>query len=133
LAKEGAPQAIQVADRYHSGQNLAEAVQLLLARLLPELKQAQEEEAGEPRQPMQASLPMTQWRPTPGKHVQQAVARKRAEREDRYQQVALLREQGLTSKQIATRLAMHERAVRHWQRAQNGSRCQAETKVCQRF
>ncbi len=30
-AKEGAPQAIQVADRYHIGQNLAEAVQLLLA------------------------------------------------------------------------------------------------------
>jgi transposase len=33
-AKEGAPQAIQVADRYHIGQNLAEAVQLLLARIL---------------------------------------------------------------------------------------------------
>lgn len=113
-AKEGAPQAIQVADRYHIGQNLAEAVQLLLARLLPELKQAQDKEAGEPRQPMQASLPMTQWRPTPGKDVQQAVARRRAEREDRYQQVVHLGGQGLTSKQIATRMAMHERTVRHW-------------------
>jgi len=113
-AKEGAPQAIQVADRYHIGQNLAEAVQLLLARILTELKQAQDEEAGEPRQQMKASLPMTQWRPTPGKHVQQAVARKRAEREDRYQQVAQLRGQGLTSKQIATRMSMHERTVRHW-------------------
>src|SRR5437763_11717929 len=56
-AKEGAPQAIQVADRYHIGQNLAEAIQLLLARILAELKQAQDEQAGEPRQPMQASLP----------------------------------------------------------------------------
>jgi transposase len=113
-AKEGAAQAIQVADRYHIGQNLAEAVQLLLARMLPELKQAQDEQTGEPRQPMQASLPITQWRPTPGKHVQQAVGRRRAEREDRYQQVAQLRGQGLTSKQIATRLSMHERTVRHW-------------------
>jgi transposase len=113
-AKEGAPQAIQVADRYHIGQNLAEAVQLLLARILTELKQAQDEEAGEPRQLMKASLPMTQWPPTPGKDVQQAVAKRRAEREDRYQQVAQLREQGLTSKQIAARMLMNERTVRHW-------------------
>src|SRR5204862_6664670 len=60
-AKEGAPQAIQVADRYHIGQNLAEALQLLLARILTELKPTQDEEAGEPRQQMKTSLPITQW------------------------------------------------------------------------
>ena len=70
-AKEGAPQAIQVADRYHIGQNLAEAVQLLLARMLTELKQAQNEETGEPRQPMKASLTITQWRTTQGRDVMQ--------------------------------------------------------------
>src|SRR5436309_11354854 len=113
-AKQGAPQAMHVADRYHIGQNLAEAVQLLLARILTELKQAQDEEAGEPRQQMKASLPVNQWRPTPGKDVQQAVARRRAEREARYQQVAQLRGQGLTSKQIAARMSMNERTVRHW-------------------
>jgi transposase len=113
-AKEGAPQAIEVADRYHIGQNLAEALQLLLARILTELSQAQDEEAGEPRQQMKASLPIIQWRPTPGKDVQQAVASRRAEREARYQQVTQLHEQGLTSKQIAARMSMHERTLRHW-------------------
>ena len=104
----------RIADRYHIGQNLAEAVQLLLARTLTELKQAQDEEAGQQRQQMKASLPITQWRPTPGKDVQQAVARRRAEREHRYQQVAQLRGQGLTSKQIAARMSMNERTLRHW-------------------
>ena len=35
-------------------------------------------------------------------------------REDRYQQVAQLRGQGLTSKQIAARMSMNERMLRHW-------------------
>jgi transposase len=36
----GAPQAVQVADRYHVCQNLSDAVQKLLARVLTELKEA---------------------------------------------------------------------------------------------
>ena len=34
----GAPQAIQVADRFHVAKNLSEAVQQLLARVLLEMK-----------------------------------------------------------------------------------------------
>ena len=37
-ASGGAPQAIQVADRFHVAKNLSEAVQDLLARVLTELK-----------------------------------------------------------------------------------------------
>src|SRR5947209_5500850 len=99
-AKEGAPQAIQIADRYHIGQNLAEAVQLLLARVLTELKKTSHEEAGSQGQQKRAPLPIEQWRPAPGKHVEHAVATRRGEREARYRQVVDLREQGLTSKQI---------------------------------
>jgi transposase len=113
-AKEGAPQAIQVADRYHIGQNLAEAVQELLARVLTELKQAKQEAAFDQGQPTPSPLAIDEWRPTPGKDVQQAVASRRAEREARYQQIAQLHGQGLTSKQIAARMSMHERTVRHW-------------------
>jgi transposase len=111
-AKEGAPQAIQVADRYHIGQNLAEAVQELLARVLTELKKPKQEDAD--GQGQLTPLPIDEWRPAPGKRVEQAVATRRAEREDRYQQVVELRQQGLTPKQIAARLVMNERTVRHW-------------------
>jgi transposase len=110
--KEGAPQAIQVADRYHIGQNLAEAVQDLLARVLTELKKPKQEDADD--QGLPTPLPIDEWRPAPGKRVEQAVATRRAEREDRYQQVVDLRKQGLPPKQIAARLAMNERTVRHW-------------------
>ena len=44
-ASRGAPQAIQVADRFHVAKNLSEAVQELLARVLTELKAASEGEA----------------------------------------------------------------------------------------
>jgi DNA-binding NarL/FixJ family response regulator len=113
-ATKGAPQAIQVMDRYPSGQNLAEAVQLLLARILTELKQIQPEDAGNPRHQTREPLAVEQWRPTPGKDVVEAVATRRAEREERSQHVANLRGQGLTSKQIALRLWMNEPTVRHW-------------------
>ena len=39
-ASAGAPQAIQVADRFHVAKNLSEAVQQLLARVLLEMKTA---------------------------------------------------------------------------------------------
>jgi transposase len=84
-AKEGAPQAIQVADRYHIGQNLAESLQELLARVFTELKKPKQEAAFDQGQP--APLPIDEWCPAPGKHIEQAVATRRAEREDRYQQV----------------------------------------------
>src|SRR5205085_11275536 len=38
--KKGAPQAIEVADRWHVGKNLAESVQTLLARCRAEIRHA---------------------------------------------------------------------------------------------
>jgi transposase len=43
-ASAGAPQAIQVADRFHVAKNLSEAVQELLARVLLEMKTASQEQ-----------------------------------------------------------------------------------------
>ena len=59
-------------------------------------------------------LPVEEWRPTPGAQVTQAISTRRAEREARYQQVENLHKQGLTSKEIARRIAISERTVRHW-------------------
>jgi transposase len=45
-ASTGAPQAIQVADRFHVCQNLSDAVQRLLARILSEMKAARKPSRG---------------------------------------------------------------------------------------
>jgi transposase len=114
-ASRGAPQAIQVADRFHVTKNLSEAVQDLLARLLTELKAATEGEAA-PVAQGESPLPVEEWCPTPGAQVTQAISTRRAEREARYHQVESFHQQGLTSKEIACRMAISERTVRHWLR-----------------
>jgi transposase len=83
-ATSGAPQAVQVADRFHIAKNLTEAVQLLLARVLTGLFEFRQAQEAPPAVPEEHPVPVEEWRPTPGRHVQQAVAMRRAERESRY-------------------------------------------------
>src|SRR2546429_3720016 len=113
-ASAGAPQAIQVADRFHVAKNLSEAVQQLLARVLLEMKTASQgaEAATEVRG--DRLLPLEEWRPAQEESVKQTIATRRAERQERYQQVIALCEQGLTSQEIALRLGMKARTVREW-------------------
>jgi hypothetical protein len=59
-------------------------------------------------------LPIEEWRPAQEESVKQIIATRRAERPCRSQQVTTLREQGLTSHEIAARLGMKERTVRDW-------------------
>lgn len=111
-ASTGAPQAIQVADRFHVCKNLSEAVQKLLARILSEMKTASQEVEGKAHE--ETFVPVEEWRPDPGVQVAQTIAIRRAEREARYQQAKSLRSQGLSIKEISCRLGAHERTVRHW-------------------
>jgi transposase len=113
-ASAGAPQAIQVADRFHVAKNLSEAVQELLARVLLEMKTASQgtEAAGQAKG--DSLLPIEEWRPAQEASVKQTIARHRAERQARYQQVIALAEQGLSSQEIALRLGMKARTVRDW-------------------
>jgi transposase len=113
-ASRGAPQAIQVADRFHVAKNLSEAVQELLARVLTELKAASQGTEVAPVVQAEGQLAVEEWRPTPGAHVKQTISTRRAEREARYQQVESLDKQGLTTREIACRMAISERTVRHW-------------------
>jgi len=110
----GAPQAIQVADRFHVAKNLSEAVQQLLARVLLEMKTASQgaEAATETRG--DSLLTIEEWRPAQEESVKQIIATRRAERHERYQQVLALCEQGLTSPEIAARLGKKARTVREW-------------------
>jgi transposase len=113
-ATTGAPQAIQVADRFHVCQNLSDAVQRLLARMLSELKAVSQEAQGKTNAPEGVAGCVEEWRPDPGAHVAQTIATRRAERDVRYQQAVRLREQGRSIKQIASHLRISERTVRHW-------------------
>ena len=110
----GAPQAIQVADRFHIAKNLSEAVQQLLARVLLEMKTASQGAEAATQAPGDRLLPVEEWRPAPEESVKQTIAIRRAERQERYQQVLVLCEQGLTSPEIALRLRMKARTVRDW-------------------
>jgi transposase len=72
-ASAGAPQAIQVADRFHVAKNLSEATQQLLARVLLEMKTASQgaEAATEARG--DSLLPVEEWRPAQEESVKQTT------------------------------------------------------------
>jgi transposase len=113
-ASAGAPQAIQVADRFHIVKNLTEATQLLLARSQEEIVAASAREEPEQSEPQKQVISVEQWRPPEPAHVKKARLARRAGRYQRYQQVVQLHEQGMKPKQIAHRLDLGERTVRDW-------------------
>jgi len=113
-ASAGASQAIQVADRFHVAKNLSEAVQQLLARVLLEMKTADQGAEAATQARGESLLPIEHWRPAQEESVKLTIATRRAERQERYQQVLGLCEQGLRSQEIALRLGMKARTVREW-------------------
>jgi transposase len=113
-ASQGAPQALQVADRFHIVKNLTEAVQVLLARCQAEI--LAEKKRDEPCQNGQNKpiISIEEWRPPEPAHVEKVRLTRRAGRYARYQQVVELRQQGMKPQDIARQLAMGERTVREW-------------------
>lgn len=113
-AREGAPQAIQCADRFHIVKNLTEAVQVLLARCQAEIlaeKKSDEPCQGEQNKPI---ISLKEWRPPEPAHVEKVRLARRAGRYARYQQVVGLSQQGRATKAIAGRVGMSDRTVRDW-------------------
>jgi transposase len=113
-ASTGAPQAVQVADRFHVCQNLSDAVQKLLARVLSELKEMSQEADGKSHTQEESSAVVEEWRPTPGVQVERTIAIRRAEREASYQQAVRLREHGCSNEEIARQFRVNARTVRRW-------------------
>ena len=111
-AREGAPQAMQCADRFHIVKNLTEAVQVLLARCQAEI--LAEKKLGESCQDEQnrSIISIEEWRPPEPAHVEKVRLARRAGRHARYQQVVELDKQGMATKEIAGRLGLSDRTVR---------------------
>ncbi len=119
-ARKGAPQAKQVADRFHLAQNLTDRIEVILARCRPEIRKASQQQAlsssaveqeGNDAEQTQA---LDEWRPAQNREEKNAHLARQAERSDRSHQLVELREEGLTLKEIARRLGMGERTVRYW-------------------
>ena len=119
-ARKGAPQAKQIADRFHLAQNLTDRIEVILARCRTEIRKAshprdiptwQDQSEGNAEQQTHA---FDDWRPAQDAQEKNAHVARQAERSDRYHQLVELRKQGLTLKEIARRLGMGERTVRYW-------------------
>jgi len=110
----GAPQATNVADRFHVVKNLTEALQLYLSRGLEEIKAAGQTPEPSQNGPSKQVVSVEEWRPLEPTHVEKARLARRSGRYGRYQTVVQLQEQGLKTPEIARQLGMGERTVREW-------------------
>lgn len=112
---KGAPQALQVADVWHIGKNLAESIQTLLARCRAEIRRGLQGEAAPEQGPEEAgSAPEEKRRPPRSQSVKLAQEGRRAQKLDRYEQVVGLRQQGVKVAEIASRIGIGERTVHRW-------------------
>src|SRR5215510_13673105 len=123
-ARSGAPQAVQVADRFHILQNLREAVERTLVKRHPVLRRAAQEISPryQTEQMLKAEglIESLSDRVTPVNQKTQALSQqRRARRLARYEEVRQLKQQGLPIRQITQQLGSHRRTIRNFLRAES--------------
>jgi transposase len=111
-ATKGAPEAVQVADRWHLIKNLAEATTRFLDQHRAELRQA----APLLQSAAEGHLPVV-WPPTKGKATEEHQQRQRGKRQGRYQAAVALHEQGMSKRKIAKTLGLARGTVNRFVQA----------------
>jgi transposase len=112
--KKGAPQALQVADRWHLGKNVAESVTTLLARCRAEIRRALQAQATPEQEREGLEVVREERCPPRSRSVELAREGRRAQKLDRYTQIVELHHQGLKAAEIASRVGIGERTVYRW-------------------
>ncbi|MCA9249999.1 MAG: ISL3 family transposase [Phycisphaerae bacterium] len=117
-ASIGAPQAMQVADRFHLMQNLRQALVRMLDRHHPQMVLAMRDASSRspPTKSHEVETPnQRRANRIPRRPTQSDVRRKR--RLERYEQVIELHRQGMSHREIARRLSTHRETVARYIRA----------------
>ncbi len=118
----GAPEAIQVADRWHLLKNLREVVERVInchRRKLREAAQQLSLYRNPSAVPTVQSLPQLrpkQWSPRSTKELERQQVR-RAQRVERYKEIKRMRADGTSISAIARKMGMQRETVRHFLRA----------------
>jgi transposase len=98
-----------VADRWHLVRNLADALQVLLARYRPEIRLSR----GEAETNVIETLSYV-WSPFPQHSKEPARLARQVQRQDRYEHMLSLYQQGMDTKKIAKHVGVSERTIRRW-------------------
>lgn len=115
-ARQGAPDAVQVADRFHLLCNAGDALERLLSRHHAALRRAaaaMDAQREAECQPLPPPTPPVR----PPTRVQQESAARRARRLARYEEVIALHAKGETQRAISAQLGMSRKTVRRFLRA----------------
>ena len=114
--RQGAPDAIQVTDRWHLLRNLGDAVRAVVDRHHGAIQRAAKqlnEAHAEPATNIVASSPITPKMTTAQRRSQDAYSRRRS----RYEEAARLRAAGLSIAAVAASLGTERKTIRRWLRA----------------
>ena len=114
-ACQGAPNAVQVADRFHLLRNLREALEHVLARHEPTIVEAFRRQCPVPVTPPPVA-PATPSNPALTRS-QQLSRERRQRRLERYRQAIELYQRGTSRRAIASQLGLNRKTVRRWLRA----------------
>lgn len=108
----GAPEAVQVADRWHLLRNMTDALERWLNRKRRAIHQAAKDAAPASIEYVAADAAMDEAIPAPTTRTLQRSTQRSAVRQARFQEVRELYRQGATIRGIATKFRMHRRTVR---------------------